>query len=149
LKPLLWQVTAFTVAHSITLVLSSCTDVSLPAQVVEPLIALSIALVAAENVLTTQLQPWRPAVVFGFGLLHGLGFAGVLQETGLPAGDFFTALLAFNVGVELGQLAVIGLAFAAVGAFRERSWYRPRLAIPASCLIVLVGLYWTVERIWF
>lgn len=149
LKALLWQVTAFTVAHSISLALSSCGVISLSASVVEPLIALSIAFVALENVFTTQLQPWRPLVIFGFGLIHGLGFAEVLHETGLGGRNFVTALLAFNAGVELGQLAVIGLAFLAVGWFRQRAWYRPRIVVPASCCIALAGLYWTAERIWF
>jgi hypothetical protein len=147
LKPLLWQVTAFTVAHSITLILSSYEQISLPAAVVEPLIALSISLVALENIFTSRLHAWRVVVVFGFGLLHGLGFAGVLAETQLPPDAFLTALVSFNVGVELGQLAVIALAMAAIGWFRDRPWYRTRIAIPASILIALVGLYWTVQRI--
>lgn len=149
LKPLLWQVTAFTVAHSISLALSSCHVVSLPAAIVEPLIALSIAFVALENVFTSQLQPWRPLVIFGFGLIHGLGFAEVLQETGLSGHDFVIGLVSFNVGVELGQLAVIALALLAVGWFRQRAWYRARVVVPASCCIALAGLYWTAERIWF
>jgi hypothetical protein len=87
-------------------------------------------------------------VVFLFGLLHGMGFAGVLTEVGLPRSEFVTGLLSFNLGVELGQLAVITLAYAAVGHwFKEKSWYRSRVVIPASALIALVGLYWTVERV--
>ncbi|MBL8201495.1 MAG: HupE/UreJ family protein [Chromatiales bacterium] len=147
-RPLLYQVTAFTVAHSITLALSLYGVISLPASVVEPLIALSIVYVAVENIVVGELRPWRVWVVFGFGLLHGLGFAGVLTELGLPAGEFLPALIAFNVGVELGQLAVISLAFLAVGLwFRARPWYRARIVIPASLLIAMVGAYWTVERI--
>jgi hydrogenase/urease accessory protein HupE len=149
LKPLLWQVTAFTVAHSVTLVLSSYKFVTLPSEVVEPLIALSIAFIAVENIFTAQLSWWRPVIVFAFGLLHGLGFAGVLGELGLPKSDFLMALLMFNVGVELGQLAVILLALLAVGWFRDRPWYRSRIVIPASCAIAIVGLYWTVERAFF
>ncbi len=147
LKPLLWQVTAFTVAHSITLILSSYQKISLPASVVEPLIAVSISLIALENVFTSGLGPWRVLVVFGCGLLHGLGFAGVLEEAQLPASAFLTALLSFNVGVELGQLAVIALAMLTVGWFRERTWYRQRVSIPASCLIALIGFYWTIQRL--
>jgi len=148
LKPLLYQVTAFTIAHSITLGLSLFGWVSLPANIVEPLIAASIVYVAVENILTDKLQPWRVYVVFAFGLLHGLGFAGVLTELGLPASEFVTALIAFNVGVELGQLAVIAMAFLAVGLwFRNRSWYRQRVIIPCSLLIALTGAYWTVERL--
>ncbi len=147
-RPLLYQVTAFTVAHSITLALSLYGVISLPASVVEPLIALSIVYVAVENIVVGELKPWRVWVVFGFGLLHGLGFAGVLTELGLPKGEFLPALIAFNVGVELGQLAVIALALLTVGLwFRNRLWYRARVVIPASLLIAAVGLYWTVERV--
>jgi hypothetical protein len=149
LKPLLWQVTAFTVAHSITLILSSYQRISLPSSVVEPLIAVSISLIALENLFTAGLKPWRVLVVFAFGLLHGLGFAGVLKEARLPSGAFLTALVSFNLGVELGQLAVIGLAMLAVGWCRDRPWYRQRVAVPASVLIALVGFYWTIEWILF
>ncbi len=147
-RPLLYQVTAFTVAHSITLALSLYGIVSLPASIVEPLISASIVYVAVENILTPKLKPWRVYVVFGFGLLHGMGFAGVLTELGLPRNEFVTALVAFNVGVELGQLSVITLAFLAVGLwFRNRTWYRPRIEIPASLAIAVTGAYWTVERV--
>jgi hypothetical protein len=148
LKPLLWQVTSFTVAHSITLGLTIYGVLSLPSTVVEPLIAASIVYVAVENILTTTLHVWRVFIVFGFGLLHGMGFAGVLREVGLPRSEFLTGLISFNLGVELGQLAVISIAFLAVGMwFKDRPWYRHRVVQPASALIALVGLYWTVERI--
>ncbi len=146
LAPLLWQVSAFTLAHTVTLALSIYGVIALPASVVEPLIALSIAYVAVENMLVREMKPWRPAVVFGFGLLHGLGFAGVLRELGLPRGQFVTALIAFNVGVELGQLAVIAAALAAVGWARKRTWYRKRIVLPCSAVIGAVGLYWAVTR---
>jgi hypothetical protein len=147
-KPLLWQVTSFTIAHSITLGLTIYGVFSLAPAIVEPLIAASIVYVAVENMLTSRLHSWRVFVVFGFGLLHGMGFAGVLQEVGLPRSEFLTGLLTFNLGVELGQLTVIGLAFLAVGLwFRERPWYRVRIVIPASALIAATGLYWTVERL--
>ena len=147
-KPLLLQVTAFTIAHSITLALSLYGIVSLPSSIVEPLIALSIVYVAVENILTQELKPWRVYVVFAFGLLHGLGFAGVLTELGLPRNEFVTALIAFNVGVELGQLAVIAIAFLAVGLwFRNKPWYRSRIVVPGSLGIALIGAYWTIERV--
>ena len=150
LRPLLVQVTAFTVAHSITLALGLYGVVSVSPKIVEPLIALSIVFVAVENLLTTSLTPWRPFVVFGFGLLHGLGFAEVLQELGLPPEQYVTGLLGFNLGVEFGQLAVIGLAFMATAYwFAQRSWYRTRIVWPACALIAAAGLFWTVERIWF
>ena len=147
-RPLLIQVTSFTVAHSITLALTIYGVFSLPSSIVEPLIALSIAYVAIENIMTKELHAWRPFVVFGFGLLHGMGFAGVLQEIGLPRSEFLTALVTFNVGVELGQLAVISLAFLLTGLwFRNKDWYRGRIVVPASLAIAATGLYWTVERV--
>jgi len=149
-RPILWQVTAFTLAHSITLGLSLYGLVSLRPAIVEPLIALSIVAVAVENVWTREFHWRRVAVVFAFGLLHGLGFAGALHDLGLQRGDFLTALLGFNAGVELGQLSVVALAFAALGLpFGRRDWYRPRVAVPASVLIAAVGLYWTVQRVFF
>ena len=148
LAPLLWQVTAFTLAHSITLALSMYGVIALPASIVEPLIAASIVAIAVENLFTARLHSWRIFVVFGFGLLHGLGFAGVLTEIGLPRDEFVTGLVAFNVGVEGGQLAVIAIAFLAVGYwFRHRPWYRQRVVLPLSALIALTGMYWMVERL--
>jgi hypothetical protein len=147
-RPLLLQVTLFTIAHSVTLGLSMLDIVSLPSSIVEPLIAFSIAYVAVENLFTTEFSPWRGALVFLFGLLHGLGFAGVLGELGMPRGQFGLALVAFNVGVELGQLSVIALATLAVGWWRlsnlER--YRRWVVVPVSAAIALVGLYWTATR---
>jgi hypothetical protein len=147
LAPVLWQVTAFTVAHSITLGLSIYGVVALPPFIVEPLIALSIAYVAVENLTTRELRPRRVLVVFLFGLLHGLGFAGVLRGLGLPRSEFLAALLSFNVGVELGQLSVIAGAAVMLWPSLRRPWYRRRVAIPLSIAIALVGVYWTVMRI--
>ena len=114
----------------------------------EPLIAISIAYVGIENILTRQLKPWRIIVVFVFGLLHGMGFAGVLTELGLPETEFVTALITFNIGVELGQLSVILLAFAAVFWLRQdERRYRNFVVIPGSVLIALMGLFWTWQRI--
>lgn len=148
LKPILMQVTTFTIAHSITLGLTMYGIVSLPSRVVEPLIALSIAYVAIENLVTTELKPWRLALVFSFGLLHGMGFAGVLKELGLPRSEFLTALLTFNLGVEGGQLTVIGIACLCVIWFRHHNWYHRRIVVPASMVIAAIGVYWTITRIW-
>ena len=147
LKPILLQVTAFTVAHTITLGLTIYGVVSLSPNIVEPLIALSIAYVAVENLVTTELKPWRVALVFGFGLLHGMGFAGVLADLGLPRSEFLTALVTFNIGVESGQLTVITLAFVTVAGVLKKDWYRRRVAIPVSLAIAAVGLFWTVQRL--
>lgn len=147
-RPLVWQISAFTLAHTVTLALGALGWVNVPGSIVEPLIAASITYVAIENLLTDGLHRWRPVVIFGFGLLHGLGFASVLGEFGLPAGQFVPALIGFNIGVELGQLTVIALAFLAVGYwFRAKPWYRQRIAMPASAVIALIGAYWFVERV--
>lgn len=147
-RSVLLQVSAFTVAHSLTLGLTIYGVVSLPARVIEPLIALSIVYVAIENMLSAELRSWRVALVFSFGLLHGMGFAGVLRDLGLPRGDFLTALLTFNLGVEMGQLAVVALAFALVAAWRTNAVvYRRAIVQPASIAIALTGAYWTVERL--
>ncbi len=150
MRPLLVQVTAFTVAHTVTLALGLYGVVTITPAIVEPLIAISIVYVAVENILTPKLTLWRPFVVFGFGLLHGLGVAGVLQEIGLPRDDFLTGLIAFNVGVEFGQLATISIAWIATGLwFRNRPWYRTRVVYPGSAAIAVIGTYWTVERVFF
>jgi hydrogenase/urease accessory protein HupE len=142
------QVSTFTIAHSITLALTMYGIVSLPAKVVEPMIALSIAYVAIENLVLSELKPWRLALVFSFGLLHGMGFAGVLGDLGLPRPAFLTALVTFNVGVEAGQLSVIAIAFAlcAYWQHRDRLAYRRFIVVPASLAIALTGLFWTVQR---
>jgi hypothetical protein len=122
--------------------------VSVPPRIVEPLIALSIAYVAIENIFRSELKSWRVALVFAFGLLHGMGFAGALKELGLPRSEFVTALLTFNAGVEAGQLAVIGAAFTIVGWHcANRVWYRSRIVVPASVLIACTAVYWTIERL--
>lgn len=146
--PVLIQVTAFTVAHSVTLGLTMYGVVSLPSRIVEPLIALSVAYVAIENILTPKLSPWRPVVVFGFGLLHGMGFAGALNDLHLPRSEIIPALISFNVGIEAAQLTIIALAYLGFARwFRERPWYRGRFVIPASAAIAATGLFWTVERL--
>ncbi len=148
-KDLIKQITAFTVAHSLTLALSLFGVFQLPASIVEPLIALSIAFVAIENLFTTEMKPWRPYVVFGFGLVHGLGFAGILQDLELPRSDYLTALLGFNLGVEFGQLSVVAGAMLLVGWFRAHEKYRKYVTMPASVLIAVMAIFWTVQRIFF
>ncbi|MGV6826684.1 MAG: HupE/UreJ family protein [bacterium] len=149
-KPLLWQVTMFTIAHTITLGMAMKGIVELPANIVEPLIALSIAYVGIENIVAHQLHKSRLLLVFAFGLLHGLGFASVLQEFGMPENAFATALISFNVGVEIGQLAILLMAFLAVGLwFRNKPWYRQVVIIPGSLAIAATGLYWTWDRVVF
>jgi len=148
LKPVLWQATAFTVAHSITLGLAMYGLIRPPSSVVEPIIALSILFVALENIVITRLSPWRLAIVFGFGLVHGLGFASALTGLGLPRQAYFGSLISFNVGVELGQVSIILLCWGLVGRWAYgRPWYRARVVVPVSVAIGLVAAYWTVERL--
>jgi hypothetical protein len=150
LKIIIWQATAFTVAHSITLGLAMYGKVSSPPHIIEPIIALSIFFVAIENIITDKLKPTRILVVFAFGLIHGLGFAGVLNDLGLPKKEFFNALISFNVGVELGQLTIILFAwFLFAKWFNQKPWYRKRIVIPISLVIAAVALYWTIERVFF
>ena len=120
----------------------------IPPDVVEPIIALSIAFIALENLLLTELKPWRVLLVFGFGLVHGLGFASALNELGLPRNAFYTSLLSFNVGVEFGQIVIIAtIYFSLIYWLGKETWYRKRVVFPISILIALIALYWTVERL--
>lgn len=150
IRTILWQATAFTVAHTITLALSMKGIVKLPADVVEPLIALSIMFVAVENILLNELKAWRIAIVFMFGLVHGMGFASALNEIGLPRNKFFTSIFSFNAGVEIGQISIITLVFILIIIpFGKKPWYKKRIAYPISAIIALIAGYWTVQRIFF
>lgn len=163
LGPLLWQVSAFTLAHTVTLALGALGLVTISPAIVEPLIAASIVFVAVENIFARGLNRWRPVIVFGFGLLHGLGFASVLGEYGLPDGAFLPALIGFNIGVELGQLTVIALMALALllgtlaaraarltggeqvveeYAIMFRAW-----SMTGSVIIALVAIWWVIERV--
>jgi hydrogenase/urease accessory protein HupE len=147
-RDVLAQVTAFTVAHSITLALTMYGVVSLPSRIVEPMIALSIMYVAVENIFTTRVHAWRVALVFAFGLLHGMGFAGALKQLQIPRSEFVTALVSFNVGVEMGQLTVIATAWLLLATWaRRRAWYHRRIVVPISVAIAVTGLYWAIQRI--
>lgn len=147
-RPLFWQVTMFTLAHSITLSLSTLGIFDLPSSWVEPLIALSIAYVAIENIWHRKLSSTRLWVVFAFGLLHGLGFATMLAEFGLPDNGFLLALLGFNLGVEAGQISILLLAWIGVGYwFREWAGYRQWIVIPVSLLIAVTGIIWFFQRL--
>jgi hypothetical protein len=150
LKSVLWQVTAFTLAHSITLGLAMYKIISPPASIVEPVIALSIMFVAVENIITDKLKPTRVVIVFIFGLIHGLGFADALTNLGLPQNKFVTSLITFNVGVELGQISVILVCWMLFGKwFMDKPWYRNRIVFPLSAVIAATGLYWTIQRTFF
>jgi hypothetical protein len=149
LKSLLILVTCFTLAHSITLGLASVGILRLSPNIVEPLISASIAWVAIENCFpSVRTERYRPFLVFGFGLLHGLGFASALSALDAPQGSFLPSLLSFNVGIELGQLTVVGGALCLTLWCRQRSWYRHGVALPASIVIALIAVVWTVQRLY-
>ncbi len=150
LKPVLWQATAFTVAHSVTLGLAMYHVITPPAKIVEPVIALSIMYVALENIFSPKLKSSRVAVVFLFGLVHGMGFAGALGHLGLPKDAYLTCLVMFNLGVELGQLTVILTAYFLLARyFGDKPYYRKRIVIPLSAIIAIIACYWTVQRLFF
>ena len=150
LKPVLTQSAAFTVAHSITLGLTMYGIISPPVKIIEPLIAISILYIAVENIFTRKIKPARLGIVFLFGLVHGMGFAGALNEIGLPQNAFFFSLISFNIGVELGQVTLIVLAYALLTKwYGEKAYYQNRIVIPLSVLIACIAAFWTVERIFY
>jgi len=147
-KTILWQASAFTVAHTITLALSMKGIIKLPAEIVEPLIALSIMFVAIENILLDTLKPWRVAIVFMFGLVHGMGFASALNEIGLPRNQFYTSIFSFNAGVEIGQIIVISLVFLLIIIpFGKKPWFKKGIVYPLSAIIALIAGYWMIQRL--
>ena len=150
LKPLLWQATAFTVAHSITLSLSMFHVIVASPALIEPLIAISILYVALENIFLTRVRGTRIAVVFIFGLVHGMGFASALGQLGLPQNAYLLALIMFNLGVECGQITIILLAYFLIGKwFGNKPSYRKYFVIPISCVIACIAAYWTIQRLFF
>src|SRR5210317_1926290 len=148
LRPLILQVSIFTLSHTITLFLGVFDIINISPQIVEPLIALSICFVAIENLFTEKLMKLRPYIIFFFGLLHGLGFAGILNDIGVSEGAFIISLISFNFGVELGQIGVIILSYLfIVLIFQKKKWYRNRVTKPLSMIIALIGFYWFIQRL--
>jgi HupE/UreJ protein len=145
LADVLAVVTAFTVAHSITLLLAALGVLRLPTALTESAIALSVLFAAANNV-----RPWvvrgRWAMAFGFGLVHGFGFASVLGELGLPAGAQLLALIAFNLGVELGQLAVVGVVVPFLYVLRNAAFYRRVVLVGGSSAVAVIAAEWFAQR---
>lgn len=146
------QLTAtFTIAHSVTLLLAGSGLITLSSRIVEPLIALSIAVMAITTVWFAK-QPWmhnaqvKLATVFFFGLFHGLGFAGLLTDIQIPDGQFIPALLSFNVGIELGQLCIVLLALPVIYLFHKRSWYATAIKLLAG-FISVVAVVWFFQRL--
>jgi hypothetical protein len=147
-KRLILTITAFTVAHSLTLASSALGWLTLRSPPVEATIALSIMLVASEALRDreTLARRWPALVAFGFGLVHGLGFAGALKEIGLPDSHFMLALLTFNVGVEIGQLLAVGAAWLVYRAVRQLP-VMPQARLAALYAIGTMAAYWSVERV--
>ena len=147
---LLKIVTAFTVGHSVTLSLAALNVVTPPASVIEPAIALSIVFVGADNLVRGDGRDLRMWVALVFGLVHGFGFANVLREFGLPREALGWSLFSFNVGVEIGQLAIVLLVTAGLSAIRQRSaTLRQRVAFAGSIVVIGAGTYWFVQRVFF
>ena len=153
LVPVIKVVTAFTIAHSITLSLAALQIVVIPSAIVEPAIAASIIFVAVENFFSRNVDGrWR--VTFAFGLIHGFGFAGALQEMGLPANAVVPALAAFNIGVEIGQVAIVSIVVPVLilldrlfAADRTKPVRAAALVYALSAVITVLGSYWLVTRV--
>ncbi|MEZ4315336.1 MAG: HupE/UreJ family protein [Polyangiaceae bacterium] len=145
-RSLLWVVTAFTLAHSITLAMAALGVWAPRPSIIEPAIALSIAYVGVENFFVKDAEKrWR--ITFPFGLIHGFGFAGALQEVALPKADVPAALFLFNAGVELGQVAVLAVVLPVLALARKRPWFEKRGVQVGSALIVVAGLAWFFTRV--
>jgi len=148
LKSVIIQCSVFTLAHSLTLALAAAGYMMPKASIVEPLIALSILFTSVENIIHSKVNAWRLLIIFVFGLIHGMGFANALIEIGIPDTAFWAALISFNMGVEMGQISIIILAYLLISKwFRNKSWYKERVVYPISCIIGNVALYWTVTRL--
>jgi hypothetical protein len=138
-------VTIFTVAHSITLALASLGIVSLPSRLVESVIALSIILVALNNIIPAfRDKTWL--IIFGFGLFHGLGFASVMQDLPYRIGNLNKVLIGFNVGVEIGQIVIVALVFPAIFLLRKTSLYKPVILTGGSLVLIAIATWWFIER---
>jgi hydrogenase/urease accessory protein HupE len=151
LSQLVRIVTAFTLAHSVTLSIAALGLVSPSARLVEPAIALSIVYVGADNLLVSKSgRDVRAWIAFAFGLVHGFGFAGVLAELGLPRSALGWSLFSFNVGVEIGQVCIVVVVASAFAVLRRRSEVSGRLLVPVgSAAVIAAGAFWFVERVFF
>ena len=135
-------------AHSISLGLAAAGYIIPNSSFIEPLIAISILFTSIENIVHDKLNPWRLSIIFLFGLIHGLGFATALKNTGLPEAHFFTSLISFNIGVEMGQITIILLCYFLISKwFSKKTWYKTVIVYPLSSIIGCIALYWTIGRI--
>jgi len=142
-------ITSFTIAHSITLAVATLHLVQIPSRIVEPLIAASIVFVGIENLLRGDIPTARRVVAFGFGLIHGFGFASALREAGIGSGTggILLPLFSFNLGVELGQIMVAAAALPVIWKLRENPMFIARWAPACSAAVVLLGSFWFVQRV--
>jgi hypothetical protein len=148
LKSVVIQCSFFTLAHSITLGLAACGILFPNSNYIEPLIAISILFTSIENIIHKEKNPYRLLILFGFGLIHGMGFANALKEIGIPKDQFFTTLISFNIGVELGQIVILLTAYFLISKwFAHKTWYKEKVVYPISSLISCIALYWIIERI--
>ena len=151
MRSLILQISVFTVAHTVTLGMTAAGVIEPPGSIVEPLIALSIAIVAIEALFKVDWPRWRLLVIFGFGLFHGMGFAGFIREIGLPTEQFWPSLIGFNIGVEIGQTAIV---IAAVilsrmikpGLTEHGKSYEVYVIRPAALIIAAIGFWWFLQR---
>jgi len=143
-------ITSFTIAHSITLAVATLHLVQIPSRIIEPLIAASIVFVGIENLLRGDIPKARRMVPFGFGLIHGFGFASALREAGIGSGTgrILLPLFSFNLGVEIGQIMVAALALPIIWKLREHPMFIARWAPACSAAVVLLGSFWFVQRVW-
>lgn len=150
MKRLLLVVTAFTIAHSITLSLAALDIFTPPARIIEPAIALSIVYVGFDNLLVKQGRDVRAWIAFAFGFIHGFGFANVLREMDLPRRALGWSLFSFNLGVEIGQMLVVLIVASALALLRSRSEKAGRqVAFVGSILVIAAGAFWFVQRVFF
>jgi len=148
-KSVLIQCSLFTLAHSITLGLAATGYILPKSDIIEPLISISIIFTSIENIFHNKVNTWRLALVFCFGLIHGMGFANSLSEIGLSKLHFISSLLCFNLGVEFGQITIILLAFFSISIwFRKKDWYKEMIVYPISTLIACIAIYWTIHRLY-
>ncbi|MDG2475220.1 MAG: HupE/UreJ family protein [Paracoccaceae bacterium] len=148
LSKLVLQVSVFTGSHSISLVLASLGLINIPSSIVEPIIAASIIYIGLENYFVTEKTSYRIFLIFGFGILHGLGFASVLDSLNLTKDGIIFPLLGFNIGLEIGQILILILCFVTFGYwFKAKTWYQARIVRPLSGVLVLVGSFWFISRI--
>jgi len=147
LKPLLIQVTTFTIAHSITLIFGGLGYITISPLIIEVIIAASIIWIGFENLFRKKMKVSRLGVIFTFGLIHGLGFASMFKPKGLEGTDYYLNLLSFNIGIELGLLITLLPLIILIPLFNRLSWYRILIAMPASIIIALFGVEMFIDRI--